>query len=75
MNVSKVAVIKSRIVNINNIDKKIFNSILKGGKTYWIIIGRCWYDCCSYNGCRGILIRDIDNVNKNKSTVKYGEYS
>lgn len=37
------------------LDSAIFQSMISGSKTYWIIIGRKWFDCCSYSGCRGIL--------------------
>ena len=37
------------------LDKAIFESLISANKTYWIIIGRKWFDCCSYSGCRGVL--------------------
>lgn len=36
-------------------DKIIWKKIIASTKTYWIILGRKFFNCTSYNGCNGIL--------------------
>lgn len=50
-----VVIDNADILLTDRLDKAIFQSIISENKTYWIIIGRKWFDCCSYSGCRGVL--------------------
>lgn len=53
------------------LDRAISRSLLTSGRTYWIIIGRKWFDCCAYSGCRGILQSEKLRGNAYRFTIRY----
>lgn len=55
------------------LDKEMDDLICKAlvsEKTYWIILGRTWFKCCAYMGCRAVM-KHIKENRKYKFFVDY----
>ena len=50
-----VVIDNADIILTKELDTAIYHALLSTSRAYWIIIGRTWFDCCSYGGCRAIL--------------------
>lgn len=53
------------------LDRAISRSLMTSSRTYWIIIGRKWFACCAYSGCRGILQSEKLRGNVYSFEIKY----
>lgn len=61
------------ILVTTDLDTLICNELNRNFKTYWIIIGRKRYKCCTYELCRGIL-ENRHFKNKYTFSIKYTNY-
>lgn len=71
-----VVIDNADILITEELDQAICEALFKPTKTYWIIIGRNWFNCCAYDGCRGTLVNKQDTKSRQKNeknifTVKY----
>jgi len=64
-----VVIDNADILITQEVDKIICKELLSS-KTYWIVIGRKWYNCCAYSGCRGIL-KSNHFRNKHEFYIEY----